>query len=118
MKPKDPRFIRRREFLISTATLAGAGLPAIGWAASKPCPPSTLSVTGGSSTTSSCASSGAAARSDAHKRSRLRHLPMDFRTGVPTRVTCRTVPTSRAIPMASRPRSVIDGPTAASSSRS
>jgi hypothetical protein len=58
MKPKDPRFIRRREFLISTATLAGVGLPAIGWAASKPCPPSTLSVTGGSSTTSSCASSG------------------------------------------------------------
>ena len=59
MKPKDPRFIRRREFLISTATLAGAGLPAIGWAASKPCPPSILSVTGGSSTTTSCASSGA-----------------------------------------------------------
>ncbi len=53
MTTKDPRPIRRRDFLISGATLTGVGLPAIGWAAT-PCPPSVLSVTGGTATTSSC----------------------------------------------------------------
>jgi len=57
MKSKDFPFIKRREFLISAASLAGVGLPAICQAASKPCPPAALSVTGGSATTASCGSS-------------------------------------------------------------
>jgi hypothetical protein len=58
MKPKDPRFIKRRDFLISSATLAGAGLPTLGWAASAPCPPPTLSVTGGTSVSTTCGATG------------------------------------------------------------
>jgi len=58
MKSKDLRFIKRRDFLISGATLAGAGLPALGWAAGKPCPPATFSVSGGTSTSSSCVATG------------------------------------------------------------
>lgn len=55
MKPMDPRFIKRRDFLISSASLAGVGLPALGWAAT-PCPPAAFSVTGGTSTSKSCGS--------------------------------------------------------------
>lgn len=54
MKRKDWQPINRRDFLVSTATLAGMGLPAAGWASSRPCPPSTLSVTGGGATSASC----------------------------------------------------------------
>lgn len=50
--------MKRRDFLISGASLAGAGIPLIGSAASKPCPPSTLSVSGGTATASSCALGG------------------------------------------------------------
>ena len=53
-KQKGLKPIRRRDFLISTAGLAGAALPGVGWAAAKPCPPPSLSVTGGSTVSSRC----------------------------------------------------------------
>lgn len=57
MKRKDSRPVNRRDFLISSAALAGAGLPTLAWGASKPCPPPSFSATGGSSSSSSCVSS-------------------------------------------------------------
>ena len=58
MKRKNIQLIKRRDFLVSAATLAGAGLPTIGWSASAPCPPPVLSVTGGTTASSSCGASG------------------------------------------------------------
>ena len=54
MKRKDSRMIRRRDFLISTAGLAGVAVPGVGWAAAKPCPPPSLSVSGGTARADAC----------------------------------------------------------------
>lgn len=54
MKSKDSKVVNRRDFLVSTAALAGAGLPTFTWAASRPCPPGALSVRGGSTISSTC----------------------------------------------------------------
>lgn len=60
MKRKSSVDLDRRGFLLSTAGLAGAALPGLSWAASSPCPPSSLSVTGGTSTATSCSAGGTA----------------------------------------------------------
>jgi hypothetical protein len=54
MKRKDIGTVKRRDFLLSSAAFAGFGLPNLGWASVKPCPPTALSVSGGSSVSSSC----------------------------------------------------------------
>lgn len=53
MGSKDVRNPGRREFLISTATLAGVGIPGFAYAA-KPCPPPSFSVLGAGTVTTSC----------------------------------------------------------------
>ena len=54
--------MKRREFLATSVSVGslGAALPTLGWAQVVPCPPSTLSVEGGSSSTTSCEQTGAA----------------------------------------------------------
>ena len=47
--------MKRRDFLMSSAGLAGVVLPAIGHAQTKPCPPPSVGVAGGSTTQSNCA---------------------------------------------------------------
>ena len=46
--------MKRREFLATSVGIAGALVPAIGRAQTRPCPPSPLSVSGGTTATSSC----------------------------------------------------------------
>lgn len=46
--------MKRRDFLSSSAGLAGALLPAFGWAQARPCPPNTFGVGGGTSVNTSC----------------------------------------------------------------
>ena len=46
--------LQRREFLIRSAGLAGAFVPPLLWAAEKPCPPPTLSVSGGGDSAAAC----------------------------------------------------------------
>src|SRR5512141_945878 len=46
--------MKRRQFLASSATLAGALVPVLGRAQSTPCPPPSVSVGGGSSATAAC----------------------------------------------------------------
>lgn len=48
--------MKRRDFLLGTAGIVGTTLPALGHAQSKPCPPPTFQVTGGSSGVSTCES--------------------------------------------------------------
>lgn len=49
--------MKRRDFLIQSAGAAGAMMPVFGRAQNAPCPPSTLSVEGGTSATTACGSS-------------------------------------------------------------
>jgi hypothetical protein len=53
--------MKRRDFLTGSAGLAGALLPMVGRTQSKPCPPPSLGVSGGTSATTGCAVGGAAA---------------------------------------------------------
>lgn len=46
--------MKRRDFLLNTAGLTGVLMPVVGRGQSKPCPPGTVSVGGGTSLTSSC----------------------------------------------------------------
>jgi hypothetical protein len=46
--------MKRRDFLVATAGFAGSILPVAGRTQVRPCPPSTLSVEGGQSSTTSC----------------------------------------------------------------
>jgi len=48
--------ISRREFLVSTA--AGIVIPGVAYSASRPCPPSNLTVTGGTTAITNCSRSG------------------------------------------------------------
>lgn len=54
MKRSRPDLIGRRDFILSTATLAGVALPGVSWASSKPCPPPSVSVAGGTSAAGNC----------------------------------------------------------------
>lgn len=53
--------MKRRDFLVTTATVAGVAIPGIGFGQAKPCPPPGLSMGGGTSATTPCASPSAAA---------------------------------------------------------
>lgn len=53
--------MKRRDFLVTTATMAGASIPVVGFAQSKPCPPPSISAGGGSTASTSCSTSSAAA---------------------------------------------------------
>ena len=46
--------MKRRDFLVASATLAGSIVPRIGSAQTKPCPPPSIAVAGGQSATTSC----------------------------------------------------------------
>jgi len=48
--------MKRRDFVLASAGMAGAMVPGVGWAA-QPCPPPQVSVSGGTSATTSCATS-------------------------------------------------------------
>lgn len=52
--------MKRRDFLIATAGLAGGVVPVISRAQTKPCPPSALSISGAATVQTVCAGSGAA----------------------------------------------------------
>lgn len=53
--------MKRRDFLLTTATMAGAAIPGVGFGQSKPCPPPGMGATGGTSTTTACATPSVAA---------------------------------------------------------
>lgn len=53
--------MKRRDFLVTSATLAGAAIPGVGLGQTRSCPPPDLSVGGGTSTTTPCATPSAAA---------------------------------------------------------
>lgn len=52
--------MKRRDFLIGTGAAVGMALPAGARAQARPCPPDTLSVTGGTSVNTACSNTGAA----------------------------------------------------------
>lgn len=58
MKHRENRLLGRREFLAASASLAGVSVPMLSWAVSKPCPPHTISVSGGTSASTNCGDSG------------------------------------------------------------
>jgi hypothetical protein len=53
--------VKRRDFLIGTTALVGTGIPALTQAQTRPCPPSRLSIEGGSTSTTACATGNAEA---------------------------------------------------------
>ncbi len=53
--------MKRRDFLVTTATMAGAAIPVVGFGQSKPCPPSSVGAGGGTTASTSCASPSVAA---------------------------------------------------------
>lgn len=53
--------MKRRDFLVTTATMAGAAIPGVGFGQSKPCPPPSMSAAGGGTASTPCASPTAAA---------------------------------------------------------
>ncbi len=53
--------MKRRDFLVTTAAVAGAAVPIVGLGQSKPCPPPGVSAGGGSSASTACAGPSAAA---------------------------------------------------------
>lgn len=53
--------MKRREFLVTTASIAGAAIPVVGLGQSKPCPPPGLGVGGGTNASTPCDSQSAAA---------------------------------------------------------
>ena len=53
--------MKRRDFLVTTATMAGAAIPGVGFGQSKPCPPPGMDMAGGTSTTTTCATPSVAA---------------------------------------------------------
>lgn len=57
--------MKRRDFLISSATLAGSVLSPIAFGQDKPCPPPSLSVEGGTTARSSCITTGTAGSAEA-----------------------------------------------------
>jgi hypothetical protein len=46
--------MKRREFLIGSASVIGSALPGVAGAASRPCPPATVRVTGGNQVSANC----------------------------------------------------------------
>ena len=46
--------MKRRDFLRASASLTGAALPVVAWGQTKPCPPPSLSVQGGSAASTTC----------------------------------------------------------------
>lgn len=53
--------MKRRDFLIGTSALVGAGIPVLAQAQTRPCPPSRLSIEGGSTASTACTTTGAEA---------------------------------------------------------
>jgi hypothetical protein len=53
--------MKRRDFLVTTASVAGAAIPGIGFGQAKPCPPPGVNLGGGTSATTPCATPTAAA---------------------------------------------------------
>lgn len=53
--------MKRRDFLVTTASVAGAAIPGIGFGQAKPCPPPGVSMGGGTSASTPCATPTAAA---------------------------------------------------------
>jgi hypothetical protein len=53
--------MKRRDFLVTTAGMAGAAIPGIGFGQIKPCPPPGVGMGGGTSTSTPCATPTAAA---------------------------------------------------------
>ncbi|MBV6416818.1 MAG: hypothetical protein CMLOHMNK_01433 [Steroidobacteraceae bacterium] len=53
--------MKRRDFLVSTATMAGAAIPVVGFGQSKPCPPPGVSAGGGTTASTTCANESVAA---------------------------------------------------------
>lgn len=53
--------MKRRDFLVTTATAAGAAIPGIGFGQAKPCPPPGVSMGGGTSASTRCSTPSAAA---------------------------------------------------------
>ena len=53
--------MKRRDFLIESAGVAGALLPGLSWAQAKPCPPPSLTAGSGTTVTSSCGATDAEA---------------------------------------------------------
>ena len=51
--------MKRRDFLAGTTALVGAGIPALTQAQTRPCPPSRLSIEGGSTSTTACTTGSA-----------------------------------------------------------
>lgn len=53
--------MKRRDFLVTTATMAGAAIPVVGLGQSKPCPPPGVSAGGGTTASTTCANPSVAA---------------------------------------------------------
>ena len=53
--------MKRRDFLVTTAAMAGAAVPVVGLGQSRPCPPPGVSAGGGTSASTACAGPSAAA---------------------------------------------------------
>ena len=53
--------MKRRDFLVTTATMAGAAIPVIGLGQTRPCPPPSMGAGGGTSATTPCSTPSAAA---------------------------------------------------------
>lgn len=53
--------MKRRDFLVTTATMAGAAIPVTSFGQARPCPPPGISAGGGTTASTSCANSSAAA---------------------------------------------------------
>lgn len=53
--------MKRRDFLVTTATMAGAAIPVVGFGQSKPCPPPGVSAGDGTTASTTCANPSVAA---------------------------------------------------------
>lgn len=53
--------MKRRDFLVTSATLAGAAIPGVSFGQAKPCPPPSLGASDGSTVSTACGNSSAAA---------------------------------------------------------